>query len=54
MKSLTFRADEHLITKLNIIAAYEGRSTNRQLTELVKECVKKFEEENGEIVLKQK
>lgn len=37
--------------KLNYIAQYEGRSCNGLILRLVRECVRKYEEENGEITL---
>lgn len=37
--------------KLNYIAQYEGRSCNELILRLVRECVKKYEKENGEIML---
>ena len=37
--------------KLNYIAQYEGRSRNGLILKLVREYVKKYEKENGEIML---
>lgn len=37
--------------KLRYIAKYEGRSANGQIIYLIRQCIKAFEEENGEIIL---
>ena len=35
--------------KLHVVADYEGRSANSQVLILIRDCVKQFERENGEI-----
>ena len=35
--------------KIKYIAAREGRSLNKQILYLVRQCIRDFEEENGEI-----
>ncbi len=35
--------------KLHYIAKYEGRSANRQVLYLIRQCIKAFEEKEGEI-----
>lgn len=50
LKSLSIRIDGELLDKLHYIADYEARSANGQILILIRECVKKFEEEHGKIV----
>lgn len=50
MKSLSIRIDSEMLDKLHYIADYEARSANGQMVILIRECIKKFEEEHGEIV----
>ncbi|MBQ7573586.1 MAG: hypothetical protein IJT23_04950 [Clostridia bacterium] len=45
----TMRIDRVLLDKLQYIAKYEGRTSNKQLEQLVKKCVCEFENQNGEI-----
>ena len=40
--------------KLHYIAKYEGRSANGQILHLVRQCIRAFEEEHGEIILSDK
>lgn len=49
-KSLTIRIDDKLLDKLHVVADYEGRSANSQVLILIRNCVKEYEEENGEIL----
>ena len=51
IKNLTVRIDEEMLHKLHIVADYEGRSANGQITVLIRDCIKKYEEENGKIEL---
>ena len=51
VKNFSFRIDEEMLHKLHVIADYEGRSANSQLNILVRECIKEFEIEYGEIEL---
>ena len=37
--------------KLNYIAKYEGRSMNGQVLHLIRQCVRDYERQNGEIVV---
>lgn len=53
MKSLSIRLDELTLDKLHYIADYEARSANGQILFLIKQCIKKFEDENGEIPIKE-
>ncbi len=43
--------DPELHGKLHYIAKYEGRSANGQILYLIRQCIKAFEEVNGEIKL---
>lgn len=49
IKSLSIRIDEDMLDKLHYVADYEGRSANSQILVLIRNCIKHFEEENGEI-----
>lgn len=50
MKSISVRIDGNMLDKLHYIAEYEARSANGQMIILIRECIKKFEEEHGEII----
>ncbi|MEE1002976.1 MAG: hypothetical protein U0L17_04465 [Acutalibacteraceae bacterium] len=50
-KHLGIEVDPELHGKLRYIAKYEGRSANGQIIYLIRQCIKAFEEENGEIKL---
>ncbi len=54
IKNLSVRIDEEMLEKLHIVADYEARSANGQVIVLIRECIKKYEEKYGEIVLDQK
>ena len=47
----TIRLDKEAAAKLAYIADYYGRSQNRQLNWLVRQCVNEFEKEHGKIEL---
>lgn len=49
-KSISVRMDGDMLDKLHYIADYEARSANGQMIILIRECIKKFEEEHGEII----
>ena len=49
IKSLTIRIDDTLLDKLHVVADYEGRSANSQVLILIRNCVREYEKENGEI-----
>lgn len=46
---LTVRIDAALLAKLHAVADYEKRSANGQVIVLIRDCVRKFEKEHGEI-----
>lgn len=50
-KHLGIEVDPELHGKLHYIAKYEGRSANGQILYLIRQCIKAFEEVNGEIKL---
>lgn len=50
-KHLGIEVDPELHYKLRYIAEYEGRSANGQILYLIRQCIKAFEGENGEIVM---
>lgn len=45
----TLRIDRELLDKLGYVAEYEGRTKNREIEQLIKIRVAKFEKEFGEI-----
>lgn len=49
LSNFTLRIPRELLDKLGYIAEYEGRTKNREIEQLIKKCVKKFEETHGEI-----
>ena len=54
IKNLTIRIDSEMLDKLHIVADYEGRSANSQILILIRDCIKKYEDEHGEIAVKTK
>ena len=52
IKSLTIRIDDTLLDKLHVVADYEGRSANSQVLILIRNCVREYEKQNGEIETK--
>ena len=50
----TLRTNRVLFTKFRYIAEYCGRSANREIEQYMKQRVKKFEEEHGEIEISEK
>ena len=49
MKSVSVRLEQELLDKLHIIAAYDGRSVNKEIVMLVKKHIRAYEESHGEI-----
>ncbi len=49
MKSLSIRIDEEMLNKLHVVADYEGRSANGQILVLIRDCIRQYEKEYGEI-----
>lgn len=48
-KHLGIEIDPKTHKKLKYVAEYEGRSLNGQILYLVRKCIDRFEQENGEI-----
>ena len=49
-KHLGIEIDPELHYKLYYIADYEGRSGNGQILYLIRQCIRNFEKEHGEII----
>ena len=49
IKSVSIRIEEEMLEKLGFVAAYEGRSVNSHILVLIRENIKAFEQEHGEI-----
>ena len=50
-KHLGIEVTPDLHGKLHYISKYEGRSANGQILYLIRQCIREFEEKNGEIKL---
>ncbi|MDE6763291.1 MAG: Arc family DNA-binding protein [Oscillospiraceae bacterium] len=53
VKSVSIRIEEEMLQKIACVADYEGRSVNSHILVLVRDSVKKFEEDNGKITIGQ-
>ncbi len=49
IKSVSIRIEEEMLEKLGYVADYEGRSVNSHILVLIRENIKAFEQEHGEI-----
>lgn len=49
IKSLSIRIEEEMLDKLHVIADYEGRSANSQILILIRDAIKQYENQHGEI-----
>lgn len=49
IKSVSIRIEEEMLNKISYVADYEGRSVNSHVLVLIRENIKKFEEEHGSI-----
>ena len=49
----TLRIPQELLDKLAYIAAYEGRTKNKEIEQLIKKRIAEFEATHGNIELKQ-
>ena len=49
IKSVSIRIEEEMLEKLGYVADYEGRSVNSHILVLIRENIKAFEREHGEI-----
>lgn len=52
-KHLGIEVTPELHGKLHYISKYEGRSANGQILYLIRQCIKAFEDEHGEIVIEE-
>lgn len=49
IKSVSIRIEEEMLNKIGYVSDYEGRSVNSHVLVLIRENIKKFEEEHGAI-----
>ena len=49
IRSLTIRIEDQLLDKLHVVTDYEARSVNGQVLILIRDCIKRFKAEHGEI-----
>lgn len=49
IKSVSIRIEEEMLKKIGYVADYEGRSVNSHILVLIRENIKAFEKQNGEI-----
>lgn len=49
IKSVSIRIEEEMLEKLGFVADYEGRSVNSHILVPIRESIKNFEREHGEI-----
>lgn len=49
VRNLTIRITDKMLDKLHVISGYEGRSANGQVLVLIRDLIKNFESEYGEI-----
>ena len=49
IKSVSIRIEEEMLNKIGYVADYEGRSVISHVLVLIRENIKKFEEEHGSI-----
>lgn len=49
IKSVSIRIEEEMLEKLGFVADYEGRSVNSHILVLIRDNIKAFEQEHGEI-----
>lgn len=49
IKGVTIRIEEAMLDKIGYIADYEGRSVNSHVLSLIRNDIKTFENEHGEI-----
>ncbi len=49
IKSVSIRIEDEMLQKLGFVADYEGRSLNSHILVLIRDSIKEFENEHGEI-----
>lgn len=50
-KHISIRIDEEVLRKFHYVAKYDDRSASGQIMFLINNCIRKFEEKHGKIVL---
>ncbi len=49
IKSVSIRIEQEMLEKIGFVADYEGRSVNSHILVLIRENIKKYEQEHGKI-----
>ena len=49
IKSVSIRIEEEMLAKIGYVADYEGRSVNSHILVLIRDSIKKYEAEHGQI-----
>ena len=49
IKSVSIRIEEEMLEKIKFVADYEGRSVNSHILVLIRNNIKEYENEHGEI-----
>ncbi len=49
VKNVSIRIEEEMLEKLGFIAKYEGRSVNSHVLVMIRDCIKRYENEHGAI-----
>lgn len=49
IKSVSIRIEEEMLEKLGFVADYEGRSVNSHILVLIRDNIKEYENEHGQI-----
>lgn len=49
IKNVSIRIPENILKELHYVSNYEGRSMNKQVVFLIRQCISKFKQEHGEI-----
>lgn len=49
IKSVSIRIEEEMLEKIGFVADYEGRSVNSHILVLIRESIRAFEQEHGNI-----
>ncbi len=49
IKSVSIRIEQEMLDKIAYVADYEGRSVNSHVLVLIRESIRRFEEEHGPI-----
>lgn len=49
IKSLSIRIEDEMLKRIGFVADYEGRSVNSHILVLIRESIRRFEDEHGQI-----